>query len=90
MSLIHKIIDIPNSQKTRQGIGQKVYTGKVFKDQILPKSASISSNTRSQQNSVNDGKIQKVKYFGVYLTSINFACVNSPSATCTVVETLYL
>ena len=42
----------------RHGICQKVYTGKVFKDQILPKSTKISMNARSQQNSVNDGKIQ--------------------------------
>ena len=80
MSLIHKIIDIPNSQKTRQGIGQKVYTGKVFKDQILPKSASISSNTRSQQNSVNDGKIQKVRFFVAIFSFNKFSCVNYPSA----------
>ena len=39
----------------RHGIGQKVYTGEAFKDQILPKSAQISLNARSQQNSVNDG-----------------------------------
>ena len=42
----------------RHGICQKVYTGKDFKDQILPKCAWNSMNTRLQQNSVNYGKIQ--------------------------------
>ena len=42
----------------RHGICHKVYTGKVFKDQILPKSALISMNAKLRQNWVNNGKIQ--------------------------------
>ena len=47
-------------------------------------------NARSQQNSVNDGKINKLNFLWVYLASINFSCVNDPSAAWKVVETLYL
>ena len=38
----------------RHGMCQKVYTGKVFTDQILLKSAKISMRARLRQNSVND------------------------------------
>ena len=34
------------------------YTGKDFKNQILPKNAENSMIARARQNSVNDGKIQ--------------------------------
>ena len=44
----------------RHGICQKVYTCKVFKDQILPKSAEISMNARLGQNSVNDGDVKNI------------------------------
>ena len=40
---------------SRHGICQKAYTGEVFKDQILPKSALISINAKSRPNSANDG-----------------------------------
>ena len=39
----------------------KTFTQARFKEKlILPKSAKILMNTRLQQNSVNDGKIQEV------------------------------
>ena len=47
-----------SSDPRRHGIFQEVYTGKVFKDLILPQSVEVSMNARSQQNSVNDGEIQ--------------------------------
>ena len=61
----------------RHGICQKVYTGKVVKDQILPKSAEISMNARLRQHSVNDGKIQKVEFVsGILSFNLIFLCKN--------------
>ena len=46
-------------------------------------------SARLRQNSVNDSKIQKVKFFmGIF--SFNTSCVNNPSSACKVVETHFL
>ena len=52
---VENAVSMPTQCIDRHGICQKAYTGEAFKDQILPKSAQISLNARSWQNSVNNG-----------------------------------
>ena len=45
-------------------------------------------NARWQQNSVNDGEVNKFNFLRVYLAPIIFSSGNNPSVACKVVETL--